>query len=647
MCGIVGVVSSKIPIEPERLVQMNNALSHRGPDGSGEWVSDDGAVGLAHRRLSIIDLSPLGAQPMLSASGRYAVTYNGEIYNFLELRSELENLGATFRGHSDTEVMLAAFDIWGVVESLPRLRGMFVLAVWDRRDCSLLIARDRVGIKPLYYGAGPRGFAFASELKPLVIWQGELPPVSAAGLTEYLRLGYVPAPLSIFEGVLKLEPGHFAMFSGGNLSSPQPYWRVDEVIEKGRQNPLTGEAEALEALEEVLKKSVASHMVADVPFGAFLSGGVDSSLVVSLMQDLSPRPIKTFSIGFHEKRFNEAKHAAAVAAHLGTEHTELYVSDDDARAVIPLLPEIYDEPFADQSQIPTFLVSKLAREHVTVALSGDGGDEMFAGYNRYVFVDHFWQSLRKWPLPLRKALATGIRALTPDSWDSVFDMLGPVLPQQLRPSLPGQKMHKIASILPSGDLLTLHARLVAQWPSPDSVLQPEWVSNKLHWQKTLASVSGLSDVEQQMAWDAQTYMVDDILTKVDRASMRVGLEARVPLLDHEVIELAWRIPLSLKMRDGGSKWILRQLLYKYVPQHLIDRPKMGFSVPVDEWLRGGIRDWAESAFTPDRLKAEGYFVADAVTKVWNAHLRGDINAGGQLWTLLMFQAWKEKTKTWL
>lgn len=648
MCGIAGaVVAMGSVITPLRLEAMTSAIAHRGPDASGTWISPDGRVGLGHRRLSIIDLSAAGAQPMASASGRYMVSFNGEIYNFASLRRELESLGARFRGNSDTEVMLAAFEYWGVPAALPRLSGMFALAVWDAVEGALCIARDRIGIKPLYYSALGGNLAFASELRPLVVWQGKLPPVSAQGLTEFLRLGYVPGPASIFEGIYKLPPGCFAMFRSGVLSEPIAYWKLAEVVRAGMDHPLTDATQALDALEATLRGAVASHMVSDVPLGAFLSGGIDSSMVVALMQAQSGRPVKTFSIGFNERGYDEAQHAAAVARHLGTEHTELYVTDADARAVIPQLPDIYDEPFADASQIPTFMVSKLTRQHVTVALSGDGGDELFAGYNRYVFVARFWQRLKILPLPLRRLAASVLSSPSPAAWDAFFERAGPLLPSHLVPALPGQKMHKIASILPSRSLLALHGRLVAQWANPKAILNAWWFHDGLLWESQLGRDDTLSDPQQQMVWDAQTYLVDDILTKVDRASMRVGLEARVPLLDHEVVEFAWRIPMSMKLKGGTGKWLLKQLLYRHVPPALVDRPKMGFSVPIDTWLRGSLRDWAQTCLSEDRLNAEGFFNARAVRQTWEQHLRGSIDAGGPLWTLLMFQLWLEKVKKWV
>lgn len=648
MCGIAGVmVPTGDTVNPARLKAMTDVIAHRGPDGAGTWISRDGRVGLGHRRLSIIDLSPAGAQPMASASGRYVVSFNGEIYNFAALRREMEGLGVRFRGHSDTEVMLAAFEQWGVSASLPRLAGMFALAVWDGVDNVVCIARDRIGIKPLYYSTVGGGFAFASELRPLVVWQGELPSISAQGFTEFLRLGYVPGPASIFEGIHKFPPGCFAVFRSGVLSEPQPYWSLTDAVRAGIAQPVIDANRALVALEEKLRGAVASHMVSDVPLGAFLSGGIDSSTVVALMQTQSTRPVKTFAIGFNERGYDEAQHAAAVARHLGTEHTELYVTDADARAVIPQLPDVYDEPFADASQIPTFLVSRLTRQHVTVALSGDGGDELFAGYNRYVFVSRFWKQLQALPLSLRRLAARALSRPSPAAWDAFFDRVDSFLPRRLAPALPGQKMHKIAAVLPSPSLLALHGRLIAQWANPKVVLNGQWFHDGLLWESRLARDNALSSPQQQMVWDIQTYLVDDILTKVDRASMRVGLEARVPLLDHEVIEFAWRIPMSMKIKSGTGKWLLKQVLYRHVPPALVDRPKMGFSVPVDAWLRSPLRDWAQDYLAESRLQSEGFFDARVVSQTLEQHLRGAINVGGSIWTLLMFQLWLEKVKKWV
>lgn len=644
MCGIAGaVVSNNNGVDPTRLQAMSNALAHRGPDGFGEWISPSGQVGLTHRRLSIIDLSPAGSQPMVSPSGRYTITYNGEIYNFTTLRSEFERQGITFRGHSDTEILLVAMERWGVVATLAKIDGMFAFAVWDEQEQLLTLVRDRIGIKPLFYSSEGGELIFASELKPLVVWRGKLPPISAQGLTEFMRLGYVPSPISIFEGIKKLPPGTYACYRHGKLSVPQAYWNFIDAAKAGLANAFSSEQEALSALESTLRKSIASHMMSDVALGAFLSGGIDSSTVTALMQSQSARPVKTFSIGFHESHYNEAPHAAAVAKHLGTDHTELYISDADAQNVIPMLPNIYDEPFADVSQISTFLVSQLAKQHVTVALSGDGGDELFAGYNRYIFVSRFWKQLHYFPLSLRKFAASAITKINSDNWDRLFAKL----PLSLQVATPGQKMYKIASVLASPSLLALHSQLVSQWVNPQQALTPRFRSQQTLLQQQLADVNSWPEAAQQMAWDTQTYMVDDILTKVDRASMRVGLEARVPLLDHHVVELAWQIPLSMKLRDGNGKWLLRQLLYQYVPKELVERPKMGFGVPIDNWLRGSLRTWADDYFAENRMRAEDHFDVHTITQTWVQHCNSATNRGGQLWTVLMFQLWWERVQQWV
>ncbi len=648
MCGIAGVVTSRgEKVDRARLTAMTDILTHRGPDASGYWLSPSGEVGLGHRRLSILDLSPAGAQPMASASGRYTVAYNGEIYNFLALRTELEKQGATFRGHSDTEVMLTAFDRYGIVQALSRLDGMFAIAVWDEAEQSLTLIRDRIGIKPLYYRHANGELSFASELRPIVTLQRKLPAISPQALNEYLRLGYVPAPLSIFENIHKLPPGTYITYHNGKLSEPQKYWNLTQIARTSMEHSFTDEKEALTALDAGLRKSVASHMVADVPLGAFLSGGIDSSSVVALMQAKCTRPVKTFTIGFEDAAFNEAKHAAAVAKHLGTEHHELYITDADARAVIPSLPDMYDEPFADVSQIPTFLVSKLARGEVTVSLSGDGGDELFAGYNRYLFVTAFWQKLQYMPASLRRAVGYILASPSADAWDRVFRLLGPILPTRLKPAMPGEKMHKVARTVSATTIHELQRRLISQWMLPEQALTAPYKTAAPFLKHFSNDIADLPPVTQQMLWDAQTYMVDDILTKVDRASMRVGLEARVPLLDHHIVELAFRIPLNMKLRDGQGKWLLKQMLYQYVPKELIERPKMGFGVPVDAWLRGPLREWAEEYLAEDRLRREGHFDATTIRQKWLAHREGSANHGGMLWTVLMFQLWYERMQTWV
>lgn len=647
MCGIAGVVQQKGEVSREKLVAMTDRLARRGPDGAGYWLNVSAQVGLGHRRLSILDLSAAGAQPMVSPSGRYHITFNGEIYNFRELRAELETKGIRFRGHSDTEVILAACDAWGIAVTLSKLDGMFAFALWDEAVQALTLVRDRLGIKPLYYAVTPTGLIFASEVRPIVQWMGAVPPIAPAALSEYLRLSYVPAPLSIFEGIYKLPPGSIASYRDGQFSGPRQYWDLATQFRAGLRAPIMDEGEALATLDARLRQTVKRHMVADVPLGAFLSGGVDSSIVVALMQAQSNRAVKSFSIGFEQAAFNEAEHAATVAKHLATDHQTLIVTDADARAVIPQLPEMYDEPFADASQIPTYLVSKLARAQVTVALSGDGGDELFGGYNRYRFMQRFWNRLTLLPAPVR---AVAMRLLTMPNqtqWDRIFRVLSPLLPSGWVPALPGEKMYKIARVLSARDPLEAHTLFTSLWHNPAHILAPGWRTGSPPWYGALEPAADLQIVERQMLWDLQTYLVDDILTKVDRASMAVGLEARVPLLDHHMVELALRIPLSMKLRGGDGKWLLRQLLYQHVPMALIERPKMGFSVPLDAWLRGPLRGWAESYLQEDCLRAEGYWDVDTIRQIWQAHTQGKGNFGGVLWNILMFQTWLEKTRTWL
>lgn len=648
MCGIVGVISPNIErVTQRKLELMTDVLSHRGPDGAGCWISSDETVGLGHRRLSVIDVSSDGAQPMMSRSGRFVLSYNGEIYNFRPLRKQLQDLSHVFIGGSDTDVILAACEEWGIQATLQLLNGMFALAIWDRKTSELLLARDRVGIKPLYYSFYKGTFTFASELRPLITWRQELPPISKQGLNEFFRLGYVPSPLSIFEGIHKLEPGHALKISEGQIRDKRPYWNLDAVVQSGHENQFSDDVTALTAIEEQLSASIANHMISDVPIGAFLSGGIDSSTVAALMQKQSSKPIKTFSIGFTESAYNEAIHAAAVAKHLGTDHNELYISDQDAFDVIPSLPDIYDEPFADISQIPTYIVSKLARSQVTVALSGDGGDELFGGYNRYLFTEQFWKKLSGYPAPLRKIGAAAMRYPSERCWDNLFGGLKFMVPSTLQMEHPGQKMHKLSAILTSKNLRHMHSKLISKWPNPELILNTDWLSQIELFSETLTENEILSPAIQQSLWDSKTYLVDDILTKVDRASMSVGLEARVPLLDHNLVELAWRLPENMKIRDGSGKWILKQLLHKYVPQSLFNRPKMGFGVPVNRWLRGSLSEWADDYFEKNKLQQQGYLDTTQLGDTWKQHLMGETESGEALWTVLIFQQWLEKTKTWL
>lgn len=619
---------------------MTDAIAHRGPDDTGVWSDQSAGLGLAHRRLSILDLSPAGHQPMFSASGRYVIAFNGEIYNHLELRAELPAL--PWRGHADTETLLAAIDAWGLKSTLEKSVGMFAFALWDRETCALSLACDRLGEKPLYYGWQGGTFLFGSELKALKANPAFLAEIDRDALALFLRHNAIPAPHSIYRGIHKLPPGTFLQIQEGLKNAlPRAYWTVRSVAEAGQRNPFKGDdKEAVGELKRLFNHAVAGQMIADVPLGAFLSGGVDSSAVVALMQAQSARPVRTFTIGFHEAGYNEAEHARRVAAHLGTEHTELYVTAEQAMAVIPRLPQLYDEPFADSSQIPTFLVSELARRHVTVSLSGDGGDELFGGYNRYFWAVNIWKRIGWAPLPLRAALAGALTMLPPASWNSAFSGLARFLPAGWRYANPGDKLHKLAEILAVRSPEEIYLGLVSHWKRPaEVVLDADEHATILTDPKQWAD---LPDFESRMMYlDQMTYLPDDILTKVDRAAMGVSLETRVPMLDHRVVEFAWSLPLSMKIRHGQGKWLLRQLLYQYVPSRLIERPKMGFGIPVDVWLRGPLKDWAEGLLDENRLRREGYFYPAPIRQKWAEHLAGRRNWSYYLWDVLMFQAWLE------
>ncbi|MDP8993373.1 MAG: asparagine synthase (glutamine-hydrolyzing) [Pseudomonadota bacterium] len=651
MCGFVGFIGgdafrgSKAALLAR---SMGARIHHRGPDHSAEWIDNEDAVALAHKRLAIVDLSTSGEQPMLSASGRYVIIYNGELYNHMELRRELEESGhaVDWRGHSDTETLLAAIERWGMEGALTRSIGMFALALWDRQDKELTLARDRLGEKPLYYGWQGRGsdasFLFGSELKALAAHLAFEADIDRDAVAVFMRHNYIPAPYSIYRGIQKLLPGTFATLRRGERELRHDvYWSGADVAEAGIANPVSRSAEeVVEELEKLLLSAVGQQMMADVPLGAFLSGGVDSSLIVSLMQAQSSRPVQTFSIGFNEEGYNEAVHARAVASHLGTDHTELYVSPKQAMAVIPRLPEIYDEPFADSSQIPTHLVSELARRHVTVSLSGDGGDELFGGYNRYTLTNKFWKSISAIPRPLRGAVARGIVAIPPSKWDSAAKMLRPILPKVAQLRLVGDKAHKGAAVLASRSATDIYRGVVSHWRNPEEiVLGGREPATRLTG--FMPRLEGLNEIERMMALDMLSYLPDDILVKVDRAAMAVSLETRVPFLDHRVVEFAWKLPLHYKIRAGVAKWPLRQILYKHVPKALVERPKMGFGVPIDSWLRGPLRGWAEELLDERRLREEGYLDPGPIRRMWNAHQGAEVNMQYSLWDVLMFQAWME------
>lgn len=626
---------------------MSDTLLHRGPDDGGSWVDAETGIALGHRRLAIVDLSPQGHQPMISADGRYVITFNGEVYNFLELRRELELLGHYFRGHSDTEVMLASLIQWGLDAALQRFNGMFAFALWDRQERILHLARDRFGEKPVYYGWMGSTFLFGSELKALQVHPNFHTEINRDALALFLRFNYVPAPYSIYKGIYKLPPGTVLTWNGLDTHpAPVPYWSAKEVAKLGIAEPFMGsEPEAVAQLDALLRDAVKLRMVADVPLGAFLSGGVDSSTVVALMQAQASQSMKTFSIGFYEDGYNEAQQAKAVAQHLGTDHTELYVTPEEALAVIPKLPILYDEPFSDPSQIPTFLVSQLARQYVTVSLSGDGGDELFAGYNRHLWGSSIWQKIGWMPSTLRQIAALGLTSLSPQTWDNFFTNFGPLLPAKFNQRTPGNKLHKLAEILAVPNPEAMYTKLVSHWKEPEALVVSSSdlltsISDRQCWEQ-------LTNFTQCMMYlDTVTYLPGDVLVKVDRASMGVSLEARVPLLDHRVMEFAWRMPLSMKIRNGQGKWLLRQVLYKYVPQNLIERPKMGFGIPLDKWLRGSLRDWAETLLDEARLRKEGFFNPQLIRQKWAEHLSGNRNWQYHLWDVLMFQAWLDKSKTY-
>jgi asparagine synthase (glutamine-hydrolysing) len=616
---------------------MTDAVAHRGPDDYGIWTDRALGLFLGHRRLSIVDLSAAGHQPMASASERYVLAYNGEIYNHHDLRAELEEIGVApeWRGHSDTEVLLAALEHWGLEETLVRLNGMFAFALWDRAEKRLTLARDRLGEKPLYYGRSGSTFLFGSELKALTCHPAFEGTVDRQALTLFLRYNYVPAPFSIWRGIAKLPPGHMVQIGAGGaaVGAPKAYWDFRTIAEKGAADPLPDGPELTDRLEALLADAVGRRMVADVPVGAFLSGGIDSSLVVALMQGQSARPVRTFTIGYAEASHNEADHARRVAAHLGTDHTELTVTPAEALAVIPRLPAIWDEPFSDSSQIPTYLVSELTRRHVTVSLSGDGGDEVFGGYNRYVLAMRMWNAGKRLPGPARTMLAGLARSRTGLRMAAAAMRLAPSRHRHLGL---GDRLHKVAHVMEARTVEALYRRLVSHFDDPAAVV----IDGVEPANGGLPDLPAFPDVRQGMMYlDTLTYLPDDILAKVDRASMAVSLEARVPYLDHRVVEFAWRLPMQARISGGTGKKILRDILHRHLPERLFDRPKAGFGVPIGDWLAGPLRDWAEDLLDPRRLREEGFFDPAAVRRLWDEQLA----AGGrhhQVWDILMFQAWR-------
>jgi asparagine synthase (glutamine-hydrolysing) len=652
MCGIAGFVDSRPASAAEldaRARRMADQLVHRGPDDSGVWVEPARGIGFGFRRLSILDLSPAGHQPMTSASGRYVIVFNGEVYNFAALRSELESAGHRFRGGSDTEVMLAAFEAWGLDAALKRFVGMFAFALWDARERELHLVRDRMGIKPLYYAFSRGAFIFGSELKALRAHPECPSEIDRGALTLFLRHGYIPAPYSIYRGISKLRPGSVATLAlgAGQPAPPQElnlrsYWSLREVAARGEREPFQGsEADAIQELERLLRESVRLRMIADVPLGAFLSGGVDSSLVVALMQSEATGRVKTFTIGFEDPEYNEAGHAAQVAAHLSTEHTQLILTAAETRAVIPKLPVLYDEPFADASQIPTYLVSALARRSVTVSLSGDGGDELFGGYTHYTRAPWLLERLGRIPPSARRALSGVLRLPSVPAYNRIFGRRRHTFSAHARPATAGEKFHKLAQALDAAGPWQLHRHFSSLWKSPEEVVIDGYEPPTIFTDASERADSA-DFARQMMTADARMYLPDDILTKVDRASMAVSLETRVPILDHRCVEFAARLPLHMKIRGRQGKWLLRRTLDRFVPARLIERPKMGFAAPIGAWLRGPLREWGEALLAEDRIKREGILHPQPVRELWQEHLSGDRNGQEMVWCVLMFQAWLER-----
>lgn len=646
MCGIAGFLNVSNDLishkdGSELLQKIGNTLRLRGPDSLGWWFDERMQFGMAHRRLSIVDLSDAGEQPMHSQAGRFVLVYNGEIYNHLELRKELSVTidRVEWSGSSDTEVFLACIENWGIEESLEKIEGMFAFALWDKEHQVLTLGRDRFGEKPLYFGWQGKSFIFGSQLKALRVHPDFEGVINRDGLSLLLRHSYIPAPYSIYKDIQKLEAGHlYTLDLNTGEGSTSYYWSSESVAQRLENTQKDcQEQDVVDTLEQLLKKSVGQQMLADVPLGAFLSGGIDSSTIAALMQNNSETSIKTFSIGFHESEFNEATYAKEVAEHLGTDHTELYVSAEQAQAIIPKIADVYDEPFSDSSQIPTYLVSKLAGDHVTVVLSGDGADELFCGYNRYTFTNRMWRNLSLLPISIRRLLSVMIQSVSIAHWRRVNRLL----PSRYKTINLGDKIHKGAKVLASKDIADLYKGLVANWEKPELVVKNAKESPTV-LTDGLRKSSLTNDIEQMMLLDVLSYLPEGILTKIDRASMAVSLETRVPFLNHEVAEFAWSLPLEYKLRKGVSKWCLREVLYKYVPKELVDRPKMGFGVPIAEWLRGPLQHWAEQLLDAQRLEEEGFFVVEPIREMWQEHLTSVRNWQYPLWDVLMFQAWYEK-----
>jgi asparagine synthase (glutamine-hydrolysing) len=647
MCGIVGFAGPSASQQDARqvLAQMTALLAHRGPDDEGLWLDPPAGIALGHRRLSILDVTSAGHQPMSCRCGRHVVSYNGEIYNYRGLRADLEAHGALFRSQSDTEVLVEAICAWGLEAALGRIEGMFAIAAWDVGQRTLSLARDRSGIKPLFYGWSDGAWLFASELKALAAHPSFRASVNRDALILYFRLGYVPPPLSIYEGFYKLPPGTYLTLRPdtrqADLPAPKAFWSLKSVVQEGMSRPLIADdADAATQLERLLLDSVQRQRIADVPVGAFLSGGVDSSAVVSLLQSISPDPVRTFSIGFNDPRYDEAPFATAVARHLGTQHTNFYVTPEETLGVVPRLPTLYDEPFAEPSQIPTYLLARAARQDVKVVITGDGGDELFGGYGWYDQLRRFWALNRRLPRSARRPIAALIRgAVRNPTLKSTASRIWPRLGEAMT-----TKHHKLVAMFEADDARDLYVNLRSEWPAAEDLVLNGGASQS----SALTDRSNAADFADvrvlAMYLDMLTFLPEHPLTKVDRATMAVGLEARVPLLDRDVVEFAWRLPMQQRAREGTTKFLLRQVLYRHVPRHLIERPKVGFAVPMGRWLRGPLRDWAAALLDPDRIRSEGYLNAGRVRQVWREHQSGERDWARQLWSVAVFQAWVEQQR---
>jgi asparagine synthase (glutamine-hydrolysing) len=644
MCGFAGILTASGPSRDELTAvasRMSRSIVHRGPDDSGVWVDEHTGLALGFRRLAILDVSPHGHQPMSSASGRFVMVFNGEVYNFAELRHELESRGHRFRGHSDTEVILAAFEQWGIRNAVPRFVGMFAMAVWDTRRRELSLIRDRMGKKPLYVYREPGLITFASELKALVAGPSFDRTIDRDALASYFRYLYVPAPRTIFRRAQKLPAAHILTVGDANLPlpAPEPYWSLQEAARDGVRCLFVGsETDAVDELDRLLDDAVQCRLRSDVPLGALLSGGIDSSTIVAMMQAASSRPVKTFTIGFAEEAFDESRHAADVASHLGTDHTALLLTGDDARSMIPNLSEIFDEPFADPSQLPTLLVSQLARQHVTVALCGDGGDELFGGYNRYVYGNRVLPRVNRIPFAARRLIGAGISRIPAVKWERASHAAAALVPGMSEQRI-GEQIHKLGNLMTARSSGDMYRSLLSAWQRPEQLVTGVSPSTD----ETGAILDGDEPshlLDRMMLADQLMYLPDDLLAKVDRASMAVSLEVRAPILDHRVVEFSWRLPGTLKLRGALGKWILRQVLYRRVPRAIVERPKMGFSVPIDRWLRGPLRSWAESLLPNRDAAADGLLNTAAVAKAWADLQEGRRPSGAALWAVLMFQAWK-------